>query len=737
MLSLPCLSYSQILGDANADGKVNLSDSIFSLKILGGFVDTEQNSDTAYSFFRSLGRIAASESIRLLGEHSQNLIVMTNAGYAQIHDKTTEAVMDGLNDFTGAKRGDNSLLEIHSHYNWPLWTAIYDKNSGKCAYHQFNSERVPQNFSESLTSIPMKELFTIQSVDQINADHLYANAETYADKFDKQKIFGSNAFRVVTIANAVAAGTPMYAIRSFEFHDHYCTGVTSGILMVNYIKKNFPADSYFVHTVSPWCKEDALMSILNATPGKSSYAVSYPTSEDTALWKTEARNAATIFYRQNSESNRWEGILTGYQGGETGCPDYRTSTITKLCSDLWYLERLDQPELFVSIIKSFELPEGVTPKDWARPGVDPMKKLDLCLIKSDIESEPIFWMSLADKAATTAIDRLNNASNTGETNLIVLTNAGYAMINGHSTEACLDGLQSEKTKATVGTNSLVALHSTPNQPLWFFFYEKISGNGVYCEVDSTKIDLTTTQLSLPNVPFSKVLIYNIKADTEHLYANFEYANQDLFINKGFGGNESRIIAIANALALNVPHDLIKAFQYHDHLCPGVTAGYLIVKYVQAHYPLNNIYDKYFVLSMPPWCKDDAIMTLLNTTPGKSGYGVYYLNDTETAQLKSEAANLAVIIFRHNSVTNDWEGQVIGFDWGTSKQENNWGENTSWNWWESRLKMDIWFLDYLDKPEQFVKVIKQIDSFANFENISQPSDLVHPGINPLQIFDLIQ
>ena len=38
--------------------------------------------------------------------------------------------------------------------------------------------------------------------------------------------------------------------------------------------------------------------------------------------------------------------------------------------------------------------------------------------------------------------------------------------------------------------------------------------------------------------------------------------------KGFGGNEFRIITIANALALNVSHDLIKAFQYHDHLCPG-------------------------------------------------------------------------------------------------------------------------------------------------------------------------
>ncbi|MFO8083172.1 MAG: FmdE family protein [Desulfobacterales bacterium] len=58
----------------------------------------------------------------------------------------------------------------------------------------------------------------------------------------------------------------------------YCSGVTSGILMAEYLKKHFPVEKggYFIHTVDPWCREDALLVLLNATPNKRSYAVSYP-----------------------------------------------------------------------------------------------------------------------------------------------------------------------------------------------------------------------------------------------------------------------------------------------------------------------------------------------------------------------------------------------------------------------------------------------------------------------------
>ena len=62
-------------------------------------------------------------------------------------------------------------------------------------------------------------------------------------------------------------------MRAFEFHDHYCPGVTSGVLMIQYLKKHFPPGKrgYCVHTIDPWCKEDALLVLLNATPCKKGY----------------------------------------------------------------------------------------------------------------------------------------------------------------------------------------------------------------------------------------------------------------------------------------------------------------------------------------------------------------------------------------------------------------------------------------------------------------------------------
>ena len=125
------------------------------------------------------------------------------------------------------------------------------------------------------------------------------------------------------------------------------------------------------------CKEDALLVLLNATPGKNGYAISYPTEEDKLKRKDAAKDAATIFYRKNDQTHLWEGIVLGFQLKENACPKYNNKLIDKLCTDLYYLKYMDQPEKFVKVIKSVELPEGVSPKDWARPGIDPMKKLGL------------------------------------------------------------------------------------------------------------------------------------------------------------------------------------------------------------------------------------------------------------------------------------------------------------------------------------------------------------------------
>ena len=119
------------------------------------------------------------------------------------------------------------------------------------------------------------------------------------------------------------------------------------------------------------------MVLLNATPGKRGYAVSYPTKSDIAKRVPEAKNASTIVYRQNGQSGKWEGLVLGFEWAETLCSKTGNGVVDKLCADLWYLNRMDQPDKFIKIIKRFELPEGISPSDWARPGVDPMQKLGL------------------------------------------------------------------------------------------------------------------------------------------------------------------------------------------------------------------------------------------------------------------------------------------------------------------------------------------------------------------------
>ncbi len=354
---------------------VLLAMGIFGLSFTPEARAASANEEVYYDIWKSVGSIAVSESVKNMFAngtvpHFGDLIIMSNAGYAEFSGLSTQAVLDGLSDATGASRGKMNLLEIHSAPNVPLWMAVYDKKSGLCSYLQVNP-----------APTGMEDLFSINTVEKINAEHLYANAAEYSAKFGN-RIFGGNEFAIVTIMNAAAEGAPTYAARSFEFHDHYCPGITSGILMVNYLKKYFPLSSggsYFVQGVQVWCKEDALMVLLNATPGKSGYAVLYSTAADREAWKAEAKDAANIIYRYDSATKKWDGVVLGFTfATDTGCPNYdNNGTITKLCSDLWYLERLDQPEMFVKEILRFDLPEGVAPKDWAKPGVDPMKELGL------------------------------------------------------------------------------------------------------------------------------------------------------------------------------------------------------------------------------------------------------------------------------------------------------------------------------------------------------------------------
>lgn len=339
------------------------------------------SSGSVYTRWKAVGQFAADLSLEMIqntgkAPNKKDLIVLTNAGYSEMFGMPTQGALDGLAAVTGASRGKNTLVEIHAAARDPLWVAVHDPASGWCAYLEMAQPggSDPQQFPDDMSP----DIFGIRTVERIDADYLYAHAEAFETRM-AGRIFGDNAFRVITIANAIASGAPARVIRAFEFHDHYCPGVISGIAMADYVQKHFPSgkSGYFVHGVDPWCKEDALMVLLNATPGKKKYAVTYPSKEDRAGRLPEFETAATIIYRQDDQTGQWEGIILGFDWADTACPKTGNVIIDKLCADLWYLERIDSPESFVRVLKTVTLPDGVSPMDWAAPGTDPLEKMGL------------------------------------------------------------------------------------------------------------------------------------------------------------------------------------------------------------------------------------------------------------------------------------------------------------------------------------------------------------------------
>jgi len=323
-----------------------------------------------------LGELATGEAVRMLGQdfHHGEMIVVTNAGYASPGGSCSLGGIDGLVSATGATIGSGTLIPVQSRFDQPLWFAFHDQKSGKCAY----LEAAPDKAAAMLNGTGTQDaVFSIAQMERIDAAHLFAEPETFKAKA-KSGLFGDNLFRIVTIANAAAKGCPAKALKSIQVHDHYCPGVTSGVFVAEYVRKHILVDTpkakCFVLGLQPWCKEDALLVMLNTTPGKRSYGVVYPTKEDKENAGPLAKADTAVFVRE--ENGPWKGWLLAFDFASAKkqyqTRDYGFAVIDKLHADLWFLERMDAPEEFVSVVKKVELPESMEPKDLLRPGSDPL-----------------------------------------------------------------------------------------------------------------------------------------------------------------------------------------------------------------------------------------------------------------------------------------------------------------------------------------------------------------------------
>lgn len=323
----------------------------------------------------------------------------------------------------------------------------------------------------------------------------------------------------------------------------------------------------------------------------------------------------------------------------------------------------------------------------------------------------------------------------GDPNILGLTDAGYiAQIGNYTSEKALDGVMMT-TKLSRGKANLMNVHKPYNSPLWFAFFDKRSKDCVYLEVKSKvlKAFLDKEQrdreaairefLGLKDEEiFSIIAKENIDADK--LLSKPEPWQEKM--NEVFGGNEFSLITLCNLWAIGLPNDFMKVAELHDHICPGLTSGYLIAKYIKEKFPAKAPRYDYVVIAIPPWCKDDALIQIFETNVGHKRLFVKWLTKEQKKVLPEEAKNVANIFI--NMKTG--KGIVVGFDWDKacrmSKIQRAWFKDfETYKWWWTRLKMDIFLMDYLDKPEEFVYTIKEFSTTPE-----QVEKLKAAGVNPL-------
>lgn len=229
----------------------------------------------------------------------------------------------------------------------------------------------------------------------------------------------------------------------------------------------------------------------------------------------------------------------------------------------------------------------------------------------------------------------------------------------------------------------------------------------------------------------EVFSINNKANTnlDYMLSHTDEGNAT-FNDKLLGGNEFSLISIANTWAEpNCTFDFIQLACFHDHLCPGVTSGYMLAKFVEDKMPIANVSsESYKVIACPQWCKDDLLQMRWDATPGKSSLFAMALTDTEKSALKSKynRSDVAGIYIRWNDTAMQGDAMVLGFNW-TRMYELTGTVNWKGPSWGSKLIMDMRMMEYWNQPEAAVSVLKEFKVDA-----SKLAMLQNAGMHPLKV-----
>lgn len=288
----------------------------------------------------------------------------------------------------------------------------------------------------------------------------------------------------------------------------------------------------------------------------------------------------------------------------------------------------------------------------------------------------------------------------GSPDLLILTNAPYISVDGASALPWLDRAQ-KKTGCTVGKGNLLFFQRPQAHPLRLMLFSKTNGQAVI--ISRKKNNWVTDAVNISPDTIAKAAFWE-KTDTYH-------AGRDMFT----------LASMANVWAKGGPYDFLKSAELHNHICPGLTSGYLMAHYILDHFPLKDG-ERYTVIACPVWCKEDAFQVVLDCTPGKKGLVVKPLSDDQKEQIT--VPNPAGMVLVWDAKQKRGHGAALSFSFDPLRALSP--KDTP------KAAMVLAALDHLDQPDRFVS------TSAEFNLDEKRYDAItRAGSNPWAVVGLMK
>ena len=302
--------------------------------------------------------------------------------------------------------------------------------------------------------------------------------------------------------------------------------------------------------------------------------------------------------------------------------------------------------------------------------------------------------AIGERAAQTAMEQLQFTK--ADPNVMVLTNAGRAVVSGQTSEKAVAGI-TRVSGLRNGDNTLWVVNRADWKPLWFYFYDKVTGKGLYLE-PGTKV-YTMSEAELGSLSAHDTFSTNtlVTGDINQMLADTRVGNRTM---EQLGANAFSLVSITNGWAHGAPYDLMTAAMFHNHLCPGILGGYLPIKYAEKVLPITDSSSSYVYITTSTSCKEDAYPVLWDLTPAKGGPIIRSLSENETAVLKTVyGTSPRGIIVRWDGKTKTGTGIVFGSVTQTAATPYTGPE------WGAKPSSVVKAMETIDKPELSVTTLK--------------------------------